>query len=774
MDAPAAGSGSPLPGVNPPPEQKKKKKKRKPKATTGSQCGRSVETKEPAQPSSLRPAGSADYQAFKTKQNDVLLQHRKICNQHKSKDQTLLIKSINHIKQYVEDNELYSFVFNYDPETGYSPESKIKVEAMATMKTMLDDHIKLFNNLRTSFSSHYNPRGGSGRMSTSQYNKIAGDQQKAKLIFWEHSHNMTAMYGELCKNRLKAYCMHLENMPAFPSRVDTYRHYETFISETLELINVQHKLLEEKKELSQKKSDLLKETKQQSEEKSILTQELKKIDEDIRSLSEYYNSNNKIMTSLLSQAVTCYCNTTNQQALTELISKNSEGFSKWIQQVNPEELSSFHLKQIINICIALGDLQTVQKLLDFLLLKAQDNNLDTTDVLSLICNCRQTFRALCENKESKENPKKLSQIKNIASTLNQIIINVIEHNDVSAQDQKSLNDIFEIEYQLPIHIVLLEFDCIMQTLNNTRLSLVVDEQQEALKARQKNEKLANNRKKRVEDAQRKQRPLQQEQAQAVALPMPVPTPDAEQPLPSAIIEALDAFTNKKSLREISDILFPLINNPATSKIHKAQALYCYADLVRVVLSRQVYQSSEDVCTVYRYGALIRQASSGSSTDQLPDREMLDKFIKSIKELSTSQSLFQLIESMTESFNQTVETITAETNIDPDFLEALDQLYTQTQVLTSNMNKIADCCTNAQIIYDERGKLLKTHLKGGKQGRKLVNDRKNIEQNIQCLESVGDQLNQCLKPLNDKLKSSKQLIDRRRLSSSPQQDSACAL
>ena len=773
MDAPAAGSGSPLPGVNPTTEQKKKKKKKKSKAT-GSQCGRSVEINEPTQPSPLKPAGSADYQTFKTKQNEVLLQHRKICNQHKSKDQTLLLKSMNHINQYVEDNELCTFVFNYDPATGYSPESKIKVEAMATMKTMLDDHIKLFNNLRTSFLSHYNPRGGPGRRSTSEHNKIAGDQQKAKLVFWEHYHNMTELYGELCKKRLAAYCKYFENMSAFPFRVETYSHYKTFISETLELINVQHKLLEEKKELYKKKGDLLKETKKHSEEMSTLEQELKKTDEGIRKLSESYSNKNMIMTNLLSQAVTCYCNTTNQQALTELISKNSEGFSKWIQQLNPEELSSFNLKQIINICIALGDLKTVQRLLDFLLLKAQENDLDTKDVLSLMSNCRQTFRTLCENKESKENPEKVSQIKKVASTLNQIIINVIEHNNVSEQDQKSLNDIFEIEYQLPIHIMLLEFDCIMQTLDNTKLSLVVDEQKEALKVRQQNEKLANNRKKRLEDAQRKQRPLQQEQAQAMAVPMPIPTQDAEQPLPSAIIEALNAFTNKKPLCEISDILAPLINNPETNKIHKAQALYCYADLVRVILSRQVDQSSEDVCTVYRYGALIRQAASGSSTDQLPAREMLDKFTKSIKELSTSQSLFQLIESMTESFNQAVEIITTEKNLDPEFLEALDQLYTQTQVLTSNMNKIADCCANAQIIYDERGKLLKTHLKGGKQGRKLVNDRQNIQQNIQCLESVGDQLNQYLKPLNDKLKSSKQLIDSRRLSSSPKQDSACAL
>ncbi|MET4693942.1 hypothetical protein [Endozoicomonas lisbonensis] len=191
------------------------------------------------------------------------------------------------------------------------------------------------------------------------------------------------------------------------------------------------------------------------------------------------------------------------------------------------------------------------------------------------------------------------------------------------------------------------------------------------------------------------------------------------------------------------------------------------------MTRQVHKNCENVCTVYNYGTSIRQARSDSSANQLPAREMLDKFAKAIEELSASQASFPLIESMTESFTRAVEAITTENDLEPEFLQALDQLHTGIQVLTSNMNKVAACCTNAQIIYDERGRLLKKQNKGGRRGRKVVNDQHNIQQNVKSLESVADQLNQYLKPLNDKLESSKQLIDNKRLPSCSQQSSSAS-
>ncbi|MET4758834.1 hypothetical protein [Endozoicomonas sp. NE40] len=706
MDASAAMSSSPLPEVNPTTEEKKKKKKKKKPKTTESLNGRSVETNEPTQPSMPKSAETAEYQAYCKKQNEVLLQHRNICKRYKNRNEQLLTESERHIQQFITDNQLKTFNFNYDPQTGYSPESRIKLVAMTNLKTMLDAHLELFANLRSCFLPHKNPRSGSGRMTPDRHNQLSIVQNKLRHSHWVQNHNLMEIYYTLCEKRMTACKDSIENIPTSQFKVETYSHYETFISQTLELINVQHKLLEEKKELYKKYLESKKDTKKNSAEMTNLEEKLEQTDKKIKELTEAHNTKNQIMTRLLNQAVAFYCDTANQQDLIQLINNNREGFSIWLQQVNPEELSNFNLKQIINICIACDELEKVQRLLDYLLLMSREHRFDTKDALSLMNYCRRAFQELCKNKEFKENPAKVAQIKNILFTFDKIIKSVIECNDVSGQDQKSLNDILEMEYSLPLQIMLLEFESIMLTLNSTRLRLVLDEQKEAHEARQKAEKLAADRKKRVKGAQREGRLSHQEQAQPQAATMQVPAPSTEQSFPPAIKEALEAFTNKKSLDEISEILSPLINNPETSKIHKAQACFCYADLVRVVLTRQVHKNCENVCTVYNYGTSIRQARSDSSANQLPAREMLDKFAKAIEELSASQASFPLIESMTESFTRAVEAITTENDLEPEFLQALDQLHTGIQVLTSNMNKVAACCTNAQIIYDERGRLLK--------------------------------------------------------------------
>lgn len=151
MDASAAMSSSPLPEVNPTTEEKKKKKKKKKPKTTESLNGRSVETNEPTQPSMPKSAETAEYQAYCKKQNEVLLQHRNICKRYKNRNEQLLTESERHIQQFITDNQLKTFNFNYDPQTGYSPESRIKLVAMTNLKTMLDAHLELFANLRSCF-----------------------------------------------------------------------------------------------------------------------------------------------------------------------------------------------------------------------------------------------------------------------------------------------------------------------------------------------------------------------------------------------------------------------------------------------------------------------------------------------------------------------------------------------------------------------------------------------------------------------------------------------
>ena len=125
--------------------------------------------------------------------------------------------------------------------------------------------------------------------------------------------------------------------------------------------------------------------------------------------------------------------------------------------------------------------------------------------------------------------------------------------------------------------------------------------------------------------------------------------------------------------------------------------------------------------------------------------------------------------MTGSFNQALDIIATESDLERDFLEALEQLHIRIQLLTSNITAIATCCANSELIYKERGELLKAHKKTGRQGKVDVNEQRNITHSMESIKSVGVELNGCLESLNDKLASSKQLMESIRQSRMPQQD-----
>ena len=765
MDTSAARPGSPLPEANLYTEgneakaKKKKKKKQKLKVSTNL-SGHKVESTEPS-----KPPGSADSQVFRTKMNEVLLQHRTICSQRKSVDAVSVQESINHINKYMTDSQLTApgseEGFSYDLTTGYSPESKVRLEKMAVLKTMLTEQDRFFADFRASLLPRRRQRGESGVRGIRPEHPGRQSLQEAKQELLEQIHETKKTYRKLCQNRL-AGCQHsFTSLPATYAKAEAYSHYETFISETLELVNFQNKLMNENMEICKKLKDLIKYTKEQSPEMTYLKQRMDIISKEEKELTNTHDKINSLLTSLLTKAATYYRNTNNQQALNELIDKNKEGFLIWLQNTNPEEVTGYKLRLKIGMCMNFGELPTLQKLLNHLLLKIEEQSFEDKEILLILINCRKSFRTLSESKALIENQESINQLKTIVATFDQIIDKVIEHDSISKEDQALLKDVFNIEYQLTMDMTLLKFDYIIATLNSIGTNLVIDEQKEAHQAQQQAEKKPRGQGKKHKSTQKKQSQPQPQKKQAQELTaatlLPLPT-STEQEIPPVVKEALEAFANKKTLSEISGILSPLINDSTASKFARAQACYCYTDLVRVELSRVVRKNCENVVVFYQYGKLIRQAGS-SPAASMPELAMLDKFTEATKELSTSQSLFHLIENMTGSFSQALDIIATESEPEPDFLEALDRLHIRIQLLTSNMTAIATCCANSQLIYKERGELLKVHKKAGRQGKMAVNEQRDIEHNIQSIESVGVQLNGYLKPLNDKLESTKQLLER---------------
>ncbi|UYM17632.1 hypothetical protein [Endozoicomonas euniceicola] len=645
---------------------------------------------------------------------------------------------------------------------------------MAVLKTMLAGQDKLFADFCDSLLPRRRQRRESGVRGIRSENLDRESSQEAKQELLEQIHCTKIVYRKLCQNRL-AECQHsFTSLPETHAKAEAYGHYETFISETLELVHLRHELMNKNMEIEKKLEDSIKYTKKQSPKMTALKGRIKIINNEKEELKDTHDQiNNSLLTSLLTKATTYYRNTNNEQALNELIDKNKEGFLIWLQNIDPEEITGYKLRLKIGMCMDFGELPTLQKLLNHLLLKIEEQSFEDKEILLILINCRKSFHTLSESKALTENQENITQLKTIVATFGQIIDKVIEHDSISKEDQALLKDVFNIEYQLTMDMTLLKFDYIIATLNSIGTNLVIDEQKEALKAQQQAERQPRGQRKKHKATQKKQSQPQPQKKQAqeltAATPLPLPT-STEQEIPPVVKEALEAFANKKTLSEISGILSPLINDSTASKFARAQACYCYADLVRVELSRAVRKNCENVVVFYQYGESIRQAGS-SPAASMPELAMLDKFTEAIKELSTSQSLFHLIESMTESFSQALDIIATESEPEPDFLEALDRLHIRIQLLTSNMNAIATCCANSQLIYKERGELLKVHKKAGRQGKMVVNEQRDIEHNIQSIESVGVQLNSYLKPLNDKLASTKHLLESRRNAWMPQQDNA---
>ena len=750
MDNLTHRSGSPLTEVIPDPGTTTGKKKKK--VSAGSQNGRSVETKELACAGVSVSAAPTDKQVSDIKARHASLVNSQTLHPH------LLEQSLTCINQFIKEKELETVELKYNLKTGYSSESKILLAAMADYKAMIDDHIKLFDKISRSITASCNPRK---KMAVFRDLKT---RTKQTLM---HKNILMTQYSNLCQARLTAYQLYFSGMSTPSFSKENSDNYAVFISQTLELIQVYDKLLSIKNELGEEAKDVL----------------------------EEYNKANELLVCLLAHAIPYYGipeNPNSQDDLMQIMSENQEYFAKWLQQIDPEKLTCFNIQFRIGSCIICGEMDTAQRLLEYFLQKVSKKDFIANDVFSLLINCKHSFKAFCESKLPCEDTIRINQAEKFISTLNKIVKKVVETQGVSTDTQESLTQKLQEEFRQPFEEMILRLKTKLLTIENTGFDLIINEEREAQTIQQKLEQRAIERRKRNEEAQKKHWLTQQSQAPEVSESTPITPLRAEEPFPPSIKEALNAFAKKASLNEILDILTPLINSPTASRFDKAQACYSYADMVKSRLSEQMKENYEHVCSIYEYGKAIREAASRNTTAlshshetgnlsramasdlpeddkgislsatspriaQLPDPKMLVKFVKAIKTLSTMPSMYASIESMTQAFTQALDAISTEENLQPDFVDALNQLQTDIQRLITPMNQIADCCADAQTIYAERGALLKTHKKSGQRGKKKVNKKQNLNQNVQSLKSVSDELNRYLIPLNEKLVSSKKLM-----------------
>lgn len=232
--------------------------------------------------------------------------------------------------------------------------------------------------------------------------------------------------------------------------------------------------------------------------------------------------------------------------------------------------------------------------------------------------------------------------------------------------------------------------------------------------------------------------------------------EAQAPLPQGLQDAVKAFVADRPMAEVTAMIQSVVDDPGSTPVVKAEAYFALADMLDKKMNKEFDRIASHTSFIYSYGRLLQAGV-------LPSPTLGKEFNKAIQGVTDISVLCGWLDRVNDALCILSGLILCTNGLDSEFLDELASLHERVRAEVDLVNQVEAAFDEIKRIWGDRLRLLRRNHKLSKSRRKPAQDQQDQPQkapfDLSILQEARSELTRQVTPLRKTLEKTRADIDR---------------